>query len=66
MRLIANKTRLQFTHSSGETVTGIFIFEDEDGVFIRTDDAPVNEPGANWGLHPLGFYDWKMIELPIK
>lgn len=62
MKDIKGKTRYTFTNTqTNEVITGLFQFEDEDGIFIRTDNCPAEYPGADCGFHPFGIIDgtWK-------
>ena len=55
---IKGVTRYTFTNNhTGEVVAGVFMFEDEDGTFIRTDNCPDDVKGADFGIHPFGFID---------
>lgn len=55
---IKGKTRYTFTNTeNGEVVSGVFMFEDEDGIFIRTDNCSPDLEGADFGIHPFGFVD---------
>ena len=55
LKLIKNKTKLKFTNTkSGEVVEGTYIYHDDDGINIRTKDAPKDFEGSDWGLFPYG------------
>lgn len=45
---IKGVTRYTFTNNhNGEVVSGVFMFEDEDGIFIRTDNCRPDCKGAD-------------------